>query len=159
MPATFCTSLILNTNNANVINAYNTYAEYDINFKTLLLDNYEHGAYYNLVLQTVLFEDAPTNGFTGGFIIDCPAMLFQNTDYLYSPNAYRPTTRAIYPLVSINATNTVANIGNSNIASTFKLVNSFGKITMQHYEADNSMSYATLMQEHCISFDIYKITE
>ncbi len=159
---TFCSQLILDTNKATTnLNNNNSLMEWTIDFKTLLLDDFEIGALYNINHTAVVQENAgATAALTGFFSLKCNAMTFlNNCDLIDSNGKYVLSDKAIFPYITLGSTHPNAEFESWGYSQTFQLSSYNGTIKIQHYLKANNyvINNTTLNDTHLLSFDIYKI--
>lgn len=155
----YCTSLILDSNKAST-NVNNSYLEWFVDFRTLLLDDFEKGAKYNLNFVTLIHDDSANDSLCGCFTVESNCMTFlNNADMLNSINErYVLSNRGVFPYMSTLASSSYSN-SVEGYAATFLLTSPQGYIRIQHYMTDNNSLLDNTLptSAHALNFDIYRI--
>ncbi len=157
----FCTQLMLDTGKATTnLNDSNNLIEWIIDFKTLLLDDFEIGALYNINHTALAQRDTGSVSLTGFFTLECNAMVFtNNADLISSGSRYVLSNKGTFPYISVGTIATNQVFVSYGYSQTFQLTSDKGIIRIQHYLRGNNYAIdnVTLNDPHLLSFDIYKI--
>ncbi len=155
---TFCSQLMLDTTKATT-NVNNVLIEWIIDFKTLLLDDFEIGALYN-INHTALAQQDFVGSLTGFFTLECNAMVFtNNADLISSGSRYVLSNKGTFPYISVGTIATNQVFVSYGYSQTFQLTSDKGIIRIQHYISSNNyvIDNTAGNDAHLLSFDIYKI--
>ncbi len=157
----FCSQLMLDTNKATTnLNNSNTLIEWIIDFKTLLLDDFEIGALYNINHTALVQEDTGTLYITGFFTLECNAMVFtNNADLISAGSRYVLSNKGTFPYIALGTIASNQVFVQYGYSQTFQLTSEKGIIRIQHYASSNKyvIDNTSGSDAHLLSFDIYKI--
>ncbi len=158
----FCSQLLLDTNNA-IINTNNTYLEWNVDFGTILQDDFQIGGLYNIVYTSITQGDGST-ALAGLFTLESPAMIFMhNVDFIDggSNGRYERSNKGTFPYVT-NVAGIAMIFSNYGYTETVRITSARSIVRMQHYLASQNYvlnNSLTTIAPHLISFDIYRIDE